>query len=60
MIAIIGVKYADEFAVFGQLESAGEGSVGSLVFLGDEMDSRVFQGANDFDRFVLRAIVHDH
>ena len=60
MIAIVGVKYADEFAVFGQLESAGKGSVGALILLRDEMDSGIFQGADDFDRFVFRAVVHDH
>src|SRR4029077_13314656 len=60
MITIIGIEHTDEIAIFGQLEAASKGGVRSSIFLYDKVDSRIFDGANDFDRIIRGTVVDNH
>ena len=60
MISIIGIEDTDEIAIFRQLETASQSRVGSLILLYDQMDPRIFDGANDFDGVVPGTVIDNH
>lgn len=60
MIPIIGIEDTDEIAIFGQLETASQSHVGSLILLDDQMNPRISDGTNDFDRVIAGTIVDNH
>ena len=60
MISIIGIKDTDEIAIFRQLKTASQSRVGSLILLYDQMNPRIFDGANDFDGVILGTVIDNH
>jgi hypothetical protein len=60
MIPIIGIEDTHEIAIFRQLETAGQSGVGSLIRLYDQMNSRIFDGANDFDGVIPGTVVDNY
>ena len=60
MIPIIGIEDTDEIAIFGQLETAIQSRVSSLILLYDQLNPRIFDGADDFDRVIPGTIIDNH
>ena len=60
MIPIIGIEDTDEIAIFRQLETASQSGVGSLILLYDQMNPRIFDGANDSDGVIPGTVVDNY
>ncbi len=60
MISIIGIKDTDEIAIFRQLKPPSQSCVGSLILLYDQMNSRIFDGANNFNGVIPGTVVDNY
>jgi len=60
MISIIGIKDTDEIAIFRQLKTTSQSRVGSLILLYDQMNSRIFNGANNFNGVIPGTVINNH
>jgi hypothetical protein len=60
MIPIIGIEDTDEIAIFREHETASQSRVGSLILLYDQVNPRIFNGANDFDGVIPGTVIDNH
>ena len=60
MISIIGIKDTDKIAIFRQLKPPSQSGVGSLILLYDQMNSRIIDGANNFNGVIPGTVIDNH